>query len=157
MACKVANQPFLKASFRALLMMGSTEFYASIKPSSYHLLSQPSRAAFKSTNSSARMVFRLAALANFSSVSPNLASSSDYLFSTDTLAFSDTTTFFFTVGVALAFSLLVTSTMSFRALSRSASSASSLTRPLRMCVSWAAWQTSNDNHKYKDSIHVKNQ
>ena len=82
-ACKAVNHPSLKVSFRASLMTGSIEFSTSAKPSSYYLLSQPSRAALMSANSFACSVFRFAASANFNSVSPSLASRSENLFSAD--------------------------------------------------------------------------
>ena len=40
-ACRTANQPSLKASFRASCMTGSADFFASANPSLYHLFCRP--------------------------------------------------------------------------------------------------------------------
>ena len=79
-------------------MTSSAEFSTLAKPLLYHLLSQPSRAALRSANSFAHVVFRLSASASFNSVSPTLASKSASLFSANALAFSDTAAFFSTVA-----------------------------------------------------------
>ena len=50
-AYKVANQPSSKPSLRALFIIGSAEFSASINPSLYHLFSQVSKAALRLASS----------------------------------------------------------------------------------------------------------
>ena len=135
-ACNATNQPSSKASFQASLMTGSAEFSVSVNPSLYHLFSLASKAAFRLANSLACAVFQLTAFASFSLVSPSLVFSYEDLFFANALASSDVIAFFSVAAAVLVFSFAFASATSFKAFSRSASLASSFTRPSRMWVNW---------------------
>ena len=137
-ACKAANQPASKPSLRAWFMTGSAEFSMSANPSLYHFSSQASKAALRLASSSTWVVFRLAALANFRSISFCFAKSSADLYFTSTLAFSAATAFFLVVSAAFIFSFVILTAVSLAAFSGSASSESSFKCPSRMWVSWVA-------------------